>query len=73
MPPMDRATAIQDIRNACNQLSSAVTSIHPKVPGLADQPTQDEIFKTLFELTKNVEVIKKQLLRLEKHDDSGVL
>ena len=70
---MDRATAIQEIRTAANQLSTTVTSIHPKVPGLAEQPTQDEIFKTLFELTKNVEVIKKQLLKLEKRDDSGVL
>ena len=70
---MDRATAIQQIRNACNQLSSGVTSIHPLVPGLADQPTQDEIFKALFELTKNVETVKKHLLKLEKRDDSGAL
>jgi hypothetical protein len=27
----------------------------------------------LFELTKQVEVVKKQLLRLEKQDDSTVL
>ena len=70
---MDRATAIQQIRNACNQLSFGVTSIHPLVPGLGDQPTQDEIFKALFELTKNVETVKKHLLKLEKRDDSGLL
>lgn len=70
---MDRTTAIQQIRTACNQLSSGITSIHPMVGGLADQPTQDEIFKALFELTKNVETVKKQLLRLEKRDDSGLL
>lgn len=70
---MDRATAIQQIRSICNQLSSNVTAIHPLVGNLADQPTQDEIFKALFELTKNVETVKKQLLRLEKRDDSAVL
>ena len=70
---MDRATAIQQIRSICNQLSSNVTSIHPLVGGLADQPTQDEVFKALFELTKNVETVKKQLLRLEKRDDSAAL
>ena len=70
---MDRATAIQQIRSACNQLSAGVTGIHPLVPGLADQPTQDEIFKALFELTKNIETVKKQLLRLEKRDESGLL
>jgi len=70
---MDRTTAIQQIRTACNQLSAGITSIHPLVGGLADQPTQDEIFKALFELTKNVETVKKQLLRLEKRDESGLL
>lgn len=70
---MDRTTAIQQIRASCNAISSGVTGIHPLVPGLADQPTQDEIFKTLFELTKNVETIKKQLLKLERRDDSGAL
>lgn len=70
---MDRAAAIQQIRTACNQLSAGVTGIHPLVPALADQATQDEIFKALFELTKNVETVKKQLLRLEKKDESGLL
>jgi len=70
---MDRISAIQQIRTSCNTLSSTVTGIHPLVPGLADQPTQDEIFKALFELTKTVETIKKQLLKLERRDDSGIL
>jgi hypothetical protein len=70
---MDRATAIQQIRTLCNQLSANVTSIHPLVGGLSDQPTQDEVFKALYELTKNVETVKKQLLRLEKRDDSAAL
>ncbi|MHA3772086.1 hypothetical protein ACXR0O_11165 [Verrucomicrobiota bacterium sgz303538] len=70
---MDRAAAIQQIRTACNQLSAGVTGIHPLVPALTDQATQDEIFKALFELTKNVETVKKQLLRLEKKDESGLL
>src|SRR5437016_4550301 len=71
--PMDRATAIQQIRNACNALSAGVTGIHPLVPGLADQPTQDELFKALYELTKNIETVKKQLLKLERRDESAAL
>jgi hypothetical protein len=70
---MDRATAISQIRAACNQLSAGVTSIHPLVPALADQPTQDEVFKALFELTKHIETVKKQLLRLERRDESAAL
>jgi hypothetical protein len=70
---MDRPTAIQQIRTACNQLSAGVTSIHPLLPALDDEPTKSEIVKALFELTKNVEVVKKQIMRLEKRDDSGLL
>jgi hypothetical protein len=70
---MDRATAIAQIRAACTTLASTVTSIHPLTPSLADQPTQDEIFKALYELTKSVEVVKKHLLKLERRDDSAVL
>ena len=70
---MDRPTAIQQIRTACNQLSAGVTSIHPLLPALDDEPTKSEIVKALFELTKNVEVVKKQIMRLEKRDDSALM
>ena len=73
IPIMDRPTAIQQIRVACNQLASGVTSIHPLLPALDDEPTKSEIVKALFELTKNVEVVKKQIMRLEKKDDSALL
>jgi hypothetical protein len=70
---MDRPTAIQQIREACNALSASVTSIHPLLPELADEPTKSEIIKALFELTKNIETVKKQVMRLEKRDDSALL
>jgi hypothetical protein len=47
--------------------------MHPALPGLGDAGTQGEILKALFELTKQVEVVKKQLMRLEKRDDSAEL
>ena len=70
---MERNAAIQQIRGHANQLATSVTAIHPLVPGLADPPTQTELLKALYELTKNVEVIKKHLLKLEKRDDSAAL
>jgi len=70
---MDRPTAITQIRTACQQIATGVTSIHPLLPALADEPTKAEIVKALFELTKNVEVVKKQVMRLEKRDDSSLL
>ena len=70
---MDRPTAIPEIRAACQQIASGVTSIHPLLPGLEDEPTKAEIIKALFELTKSVEVVKKQVMRLEKRDDTTLL
>ena len=70
---MDRPTAIQQIRTACNSIAAGITSIHPLVPALDDAPTQGEMFKALFELTKHVETVKKHLLKLERRDDSAAL
>ena len=67
---MERPEAIQLLRAECNLLSAAITRMHPISPALQDAPTQAEIFKALFELTKNVETVKKQLMRLERRDDS---
>ncbi len=68
-----RTDGIQKIREACNEAAAAVTRIHPHVPALADKPTQDEVYKALFALTKEVEVVKKQLLKLERRDESAEL
>lgn len=73
MGAMDRPTAIAHMRQVCNQLSTGVTSLHPMVPALEDKPTQDELFKTLFNLTREVEAVKKLLLKLERRDDSSLL
>ena len=70
---MDRPAAISEIRTACNTIATNVTSIHPLLPALADEPTKAEIIKALFELTKSVEVVKKQVMRLEKRDDTALL
>ena len=47
--------------------------MHPTLPKLGDAATQGEVLKALFELTKQVEVVKKQLMRLERRDDSTEL
>jgi hypothetical protein len=70
---MDRSEAISSMRATCNQLSAAVTSLHPLVPQLHAPAAQSEIIKALFELTKQVEVVKKHLIRLEKDDGSTLV
>lgn len=70
---MDKNGSIEQLRAACHQIAGQITRMHPLVPGLTDAPTQNEILKALFELTKQVEVVKKHLLKLEKRDDSALL
>ena len=70
---MDKAAAIKQIRDVCNIVSRELMRIHPAVPALAEKEAQDEIYKTLFELTKQVEIIKKRLAKLEAKDDSALL
>lgn len=66
-------SAIPEIRDKVNQVGTLITSLHPLVPKLNDPPTQNELLRALFELTKQVEVIKKHLLKLEKRDESSLL
>jgi hypothetical protein len=70
---MDRAATITELRGDCDQISRLITRMHPALPKLGDAGTQGEVLKALFELTKQVEVVKKQLMRLEKRDDSAEL
>ena len=70
---MDRVAAIKQIREVCNNVARELMRIHPAVPALAEKEAQDEIFRTLFELTKQVEVIKKRLAKLEAKDESSLL
>lgn len=70
---MENSPAIPEFREKVNQLGALITSLHPLVPKLNDTATQNELLRALFELTKQVEVIKKHLLKLEKRDDSALL
>ena len=70
---MEKSTVIPEVREKVNQIGTLVTSMHPLVPKLNDPPAQNEVLRALFELTKQVEVIKKHLLKLEKRDESALL
>ena len=42
----------------------------PGTPRSPQEEAQDEIYRTVFELTKEVETIKKRLAKLERSDES---
>ncbi len=70
---MTRAEASEQIREHCNTTGIAVMKIHPLLNALGDDATKGEIVKALYEVTKNIEVVKKQLMRLEKRDDNALV
>jgi hypothetical protein len=67
---MDRDAAIAQIRKACNGISIELMKINPAVSALGHKEAQDEIYRVVFELTKEVETIKKRLAKLERSDES---
>ena len=67
------AEVITEMRSRANQISRLVTELHPLTPKLVKPEAHNEILRALFELTKQVEVVKKQLLRVEKDDSSPLL
>ena len=70
---MERPEAIQQIRDACKVIVQQFMKIHPAVRALGHQETQDEIYKTLHQLTVELEVLKKKLGKLERDDASTAL
>ncbi|MDB6132606.1 MAG: hypothetical protein JWM59_849 [Verrucomicrobiales bacterium] len=70
---MERPEAIQQIRDACRIIVQQFMRIHPAVPGLQHPETQDEFYKTLHQMTVELETLKKKLGKLEREDSSTVL
>jgi hypothetical protein len=70
---MNPKEATAELRTRSHEIARVITAMHPLVSQLNDPTVQGEILRALFELTKQTEVVKKQLLRLEKRDESALL
>jgi hypothetical protein len=70
---MDRSTAIAHIQDSTKTIALAMMKIHPVLSKLEDPETQGECIKSLHEMTVQLEIIKKRLIKLQKSDDSSLL
>lgn len=70
---MEKSAAIQQIKDACREIVRQTMKIHPAVPHLQHQETQDAVLKAMHQLTVELEIIKKVTGRLEREDASTVL
>jgi hypothetical protein len=67
---MDPVSPADEIRDHCHRIAAEVTSLHRGCGRLREGPERTEILKALFELTKNVEVVKKQLKKLDSGEST---
>lgn len=61
------------IQSSCQTISLEMMKIHPAARALGDEAVQAVILKAAHQLTVELEVIKKQIIRLQQRDDSSEL
>ncbi|SVE25602.1 uncharacterized protein METZ01_LOCUS478456 [marine metagenome] len=68
---MDRAEASEKIKDHCKTIALEMMDLNPAITHLDDQETQEALFEASYELTKQLEIIKKRVIKLERRGDVG--
>ena len=70
---MTREEAISKIDAACKVIALEMMKVTPTARHLDDEATTADIVKASYQLTIELEVIKKKLIQLKGNDDSTIL
>ena len=70
---MERPEAISQIEDACRTISLEMMKVTPAIRFLDDEETQSDVIKASHQLTFELEVIKKKMIKLKGRDDSSEL
>lgn len=70
---MNREESIRTIEGACKTVALEMMKVTPAARGLDDEQTTADIVKAAYQLTIELEVIKKKLIQLKGRDDSTEL
>jgi hypothetical protein len=68
---MDASAACEQLKSICQTISLETMKMHPLAGKLPAGTARDEVYKALFELTKQVEIVKKQCLKVQKEQQTG--
>ena len=68
---MNRAEASEKIKAHCKTIALEMMDLNPIITHLDDQETQEALFEASYELTKQLEIIKKRVIKLERRGDVG--
>ena len=65
---MDRVEASEKIKTHCKTIALEMMELNPAITSLDDSETQAALFEASYELTKQLEIIKKRVIKLERRD-----
>ncbi|HEY6170609.1 MAG TPA: hypothetical protein VI454_21425 [Verrucomicrobiae bacterium] len=67
---MTNAEAIEAIKKTCGVISAEMMKLTPAVNGVTDPAMKGELLKSVYELTKSVEVVKKLARKAETSEST---
>ena len=70
---MTQDEAIQKIEDACKVISLEMMKVTPTARHLGDEEIAGDVMKASYQLTIELEVINKKLIKLKGRDDSSLL
>ena len=65
---MDRPEASKKIKGCCKTIALEMMELNPAIASLDDSETQEALFEASYGLTKQLEIIKKRVIKLERRD-----
>ena len=68
---MNQEEASEKIKDHCKIIALEMMDLNPAITYLDDQETQEALFEASYELTKQLEVIKKRVIKLERSNKCG--
>ena len=68
---MNQEEASGKIKDHCKTIALEMMDLNPAITCLDDKETQEALFEASYELTKQLEVIKKRVIKLERSNDPG--
>ncbi len=67
---MTRPEASEKIKAGCKAIALEMIDLNPTIDSLDDTETQEALYEACYALTKQLEIIKKRVIQLERRDDS---
>jgi len=65
--------AIKQIKAICHRIVKEMMPLQPAIGQLQQPEIRQSLYETVYQLTGQLEAVKKQVIRYEKGDDNQIL